>query len=250
MFSARRLLWIATFLALALLSLSACGGDEALSESVRQESAQPPDAGNSLEEAVQVAEDVSDGVGAGRHATMYGLISPNSRDAYPEDAFSAAYGRAAETMTLQAVETRTTNTLRQDTIATVLYDATFTTEFFGAFEDRARTLRLVETPEGWRVAWSRRTCSRSWRTARAWNGSGCNRAAPTSTTATGWCWPIRTARAVELRVVKRDVPDQAACIAQLARILDKTRRRSRPRSTASATRRCSRWARSARSVPG
>lgn len=221
MFSAKRLLWTAAFIALALLGLAGCGSDEALSDSVRQESEQPSDAGNSLEEAVQVAETFLQAWEQGDTPTMYGLISPNSRDAYPEDVFGAAYTRAAATMTLQTVATRTTNTLRQDTIASVLYDAHFTTEFFGAFEDRERTLRLVETEEGWRVAWSEADLFAELADGARLEWVRLQPGRANIYDRNGLVLADQNGRAVELRVVKRDVPDQAACIAQLARILDK-----------------------------
>ena len=217
----KRTLWIVASLALALLALAGCGGDAALSDAVRQGDA-PAGAGRgSLEEAVQVAETFLRAWAEADYPTMYGLISPNSRDAYPEGAFSAVYTRAAETMTLQTVETSTTNALRQDTIATVLYDATFATEFFGSIDDYERTLRLVETPEGWRVAWSEADlfpelgggARLEWVRLQPGRANIYDR--------NGQVLADQNGRAVELRVVKRDVADQAACIDQLARILAK-----------------------------
>ncbi|NLE52622.1 MAG: hypothetical protein GX613_14585 [Chloroflexi bacterium] len=208
-------------LALALLMLAGCGGDAALTEAVRQGDAPAAAVSGSLEEAVQVAETFLRAWSDGDYPTMYGLISPNSRDAYAEDAFSAVYARAVETMTLQAVETSTTNALRQDTIATVLYDAHFTTEFFGPIDDYERTLRLVETDEGWRVAWSEGDlfpeltggARLEWVRLQPGRANIYDR--------NGEVLADQNGRAVELRVVKRDVSDLTACIDQLARILAK-----------------------------
>ena len=217
----KRTLWIAISLALALLALAACGGDAALSEAVRQGDTPLPDTGGSLEEAVQVAETFLRAWSERDYPTMYGLISPNSRDAYPESAFSEIYARAADMMTLQTVSTSTTNALQQDTIATVLYDANFTTEFFGPIDDYERTLRLVQTGEGWRVAWSEADLFRElgggarleWVRLQPGRANIYDR--------NGLVLADQNGRAVELRVVKRDVDDQAACIDQLARILNK-----------------------------
>ncbi len=218
---AKRPAWIAGFLALALLVLAGCGGDSALSEAVRQ-AGEPVEAGrNTIEEAVQVAETFLQAWQRADYPTMYGLISPNSRDAYPEDAFSAAYTRAAATMTLQTVETRTTNTLRQDTIATVLYDAAFTTGFFGTFEDRERTLRLVETPEGWRVAWSAADIFAEMADGGRLDWVRLQPGRANIYDRNGNVLADQNGRAVELRIVKRDVTDPAVCVVQLARILNK-----------------------------
>lgn len=215
----KRTLWFVVSLALALPALAGCGGDAALSDAVRQGDT-PAGAGRgSLEEAVQVAETFLRAWAEADYPTMYGLISPNSRDAYPEDAFSAVYARAAETMTLQSVSTSTTNALRQEALATVLYDAHFTTEFFGSIDDYERTLRLVETPEGWRVAWSEADlfpeltggARLEWVRLQPGRANIYDRH--------GQVLADQNGRAVELRVVKRDVNDLTACLDQLVRIL-------------------------------
>jgi penicillin-binding protein 2 len=215
----KRTLWIAGLLALALLVLSACSGDTALSDAVRQTNEPAADAGGSLEEAVQVAETFLRAWANNDYPTMYGLISPNSRDAYSEDAFTQVYLRATETMTLQSVSTSTTNALRQEAIASVLYDAHFTTDFFGTIDDYGRTLRLVQTDEGWRVAWSEADlfpeltggARLEWVRVQPGRANIYDR--------NGQVLADQNGRAVELRVVKRDVADQAACIEQLSRIL-------------------------------
>jgi len=215
----RRLPGIVALLALALLA-AGCGGDSALTEAVQQAGEPAQGDPNSIEEAVQVAETFLQAWQQADTPTMYGLISPNSRDAYSEDAFSETYARAAETMTLQAVATRTTNALRQDTIASVLYDATFTTEFFGTIEDRERTLRLVETPEGWRVAWSTGDLFAELADGAALEWVRRQPGRANIYDRNGQVLADQNGRAVELRVVKRDVSDPAACISELARILD------------------------------
>lgn len=109
----------------------------------------------SLADAEQVAETFLAAWETGDFATMYTLISPNSREAYIESAFIAEYQNAALEITLNSLETQITNSLRQGATAAILYDVVFQAEMFGAIEDRDRTMRLIETPEGWRVAWSR-----------------------------------------------------------------------------------------------
>lgn len=108
-----------------------------------------------LEQADQVAGTFLKAWQDGDYATMYSLISPNSRDAYAESEFSAAYTQAATQITLETLETQIISSLRQGTTAVVLYNVLFHSQMFGDIPDNDRTLRLVETAEGWRVAWSR-----------------------------------------------------------------------------------------------
>ncbi len=108
-----------------------------------------------LEQAEQIAEIFLKSWEKADYTTMYGLISPNSRDAYDETKFSEEYDQAATEITLSTLETNITSSLRQGTTAIIQYDAIFHSELFGDITDTARTMRLIETSEGWRVAWSR-----------------------------------------------------------------------------------------------
>ncbi len=90
----------------------------------------------------------------GNYAAMYPLISFRSREAYPEEQFINIYTSVAEEMTLQSLTYAIRSSLLQGTTVAISYDATFTTSFLGTFDDPGRTLRLIVTDEGWRVAWS------------------------------------------------------------------------------------------------
>ncbi|GAB4574131.1 MAG: hypothetical protein Kow0077_19090 [Anaerolineae bacterium] len=90
----------------------------------------------------------------GDYAAMYQLISFRSREAYPEETFIQVYESVAEEMTLNRLEYTIRSSLRQGNTVAISYDMTFDTSFLGTFEDPGRTLRLVVTDEGWRVAWS------------------------------------------------------------------------------------------------
>jgi hypothetical protein len=108
-----------------------------------------------LEQADQIAETFLKAWEKADYATMYSLISPNSRDAYDETKFSDEYDQAATQITLNTLETNVTSSLRQGTTAVIQYNVIFHSELFGDITDNARIMRLIETPEGWRVAWSR-----------------------------------------------------------------------------------------------
>jgi penicillin-binding protein 2 len=87
---------------------------------------------------------------------MYSLLAVNSRDAFNRADFQEAYASAERTMTLlpQGKSYALTNAIQQGNTADIAYNATFKTKLFGEFTDSGRTLHMVGTPDGWRVAWS------------------------------------------------------------------------------------------------
>ncbi len=138
-------------LALAALLLSACG---ALPVVPAAQEAIPTPVQLTLGEAEAVAATYLEAWKRSDYAAMYSLISFRSREAYPEDIFTRMYGDVAEEMTLQTLDYALRSSLLQGNTAAISYDMTFNTSFLGGFTDPGRTLRLVGTEEGWRVAWS------------------------------------------------------------------------------------------------
>ena len=156
-----RMTSIVPALVIASLILAACG--DALPGSSGSLSGANPSPQLKLEEADQVAQTFLTAWQNADYPAMYGLISPNSRDAYTEETFATEYQSVATTMTLTGLNANTTNSLRQGTTAAIMYDIVFQTDLFGEITETGRTLRLIETPEGWRVAWSRMDIFPSWR---------------------------------------------------------------------------------------
>jgi hypothetical protein len=144
--------FLVMMLAATAVGLAACGTPSTTSGGGANANAASP---LTLEQAEQIAETFLNAWEKADYTTMYGLISPNSRDAYDETKFSAEYDQAATEVTLNSLDTNITSSLRQGTTAVVQYDAVFHSELFVDISDTARTMRLIETPEGWRVAWSR-----------------------------------------------------------------------------------------------
>jgi penicillin-binding protein 2 len=107
------------------------------------------------DDAQSVAESFLKAWRGGDFAGMYSLISPKSRAAHIQDDFVAEYQSLVDLMTLTSVESEITGSDRQGTTAIITYNVTLTSAQFGAIQDNDRTMRLVETPDGWRVAWSR-----------------------------------------------------------------------------------------------
>lgn len=110
-----------------------------------------------IEDAERVAREFLQKWQDGDIESMWSLISFNAREATNHDEFVTLYENSATEMTLQQLEyTPITIYRQQDNIAVFNYDAAFTTNLLGEFEDRNRNLYLVvdETVGAWRIAWS------------------------------------------------------------------------------------------------
>ncbi len=172
-----------------------------------------------LEQADQVAGTFLQAWENSDYATMYELISPNSRDAYTETDFSDQYTSAATQITLNTLETQVINSLRQGTTATTLYNVVFQTEMFGEIIDNDRTLRLIETPSGWRVAWSRMDIfadlAEGARLERLQTLPGRGNIYDRN----GKVLADQNGRSVGVYLVRQEVPDEQGCIALMSLIL-------------------------------
>lgn len=107
-----------------------------------------------VEEAEAVAGTFLEAWKNENHADMYRMISFRSREAFAEEDFIGLYEDVAAEMTLSSLDFTIRSSLRQGNTVAISYDMTFQTSFVGPLEDPGRTLRLVVTDEGWRVAWS------------------------------------------------------------------------------------------------
>jgi penicillin-binding protein 2 len=186
----------------------------------------PLDAGGSgamspltLEQAEQVAQTFLKAWEKSDYVTMYSLISPNARDAYTETEFTGQYTNAAMQITLNTLETNMTSSLRQGTTAIIQYDALFHAEIFGDITDNARIMRLIETTEGWRVAWSRMDIF-----ADLAEGALLQRQQTLPTRGNiydrnGQVLADQEGRAIVLWLVKQDMPGESGCINLLSRLM-------------------------------
>lgn len=88
------------------------------------------------------------------YITMYQHVHPNSQEQYPQPIFEAQYTIVAEKILLTGVS-YTINTVRlQGDTAIITYDVTLDSNNFSEIVDPGRVMRLVNTPNGWKVAWS------------------------------------------------------------------------------------------------
>ena len=146
----RRKVWLLLTLVSGLLV--GCGGGAAPAAAPGGQPVPTP-VQLTLEEAEAVAGTFLEAWRRNDYAAMYRLIAFRSREAYPEEVFTAAYADAAREMTLTGLDYRLLSSLRQGNTVAINYDVTFHTSLLGAIEDAGRTIRLVVTSEGWRVAW-------------------------------------------------------------------------------------------------
>lgn len=91
---------------------------------------------------------------SGDYQKMYTLLSSESQGRYTLPVFQTTYEDVDEAIQLDTLNYTIKQTERQGVTAAVHYDLTITSPAFGTIEDAGRTMRLIETPAGWRVAWS------------------------------------------------------------------------------------------------
>jgi penicillin-binding protein 2 len=86
---------------------------------------------------------------------MYSLISPNSQNRATQDVFSTEYQTVQTALSMNALDVEIVDSTQQGTTVAFDYNVIFHTDRFGDIPDPDRTIRLIETADGWRVAWSR-----------------------------------------------------------------------------------------------
>ncbi|PJF44124.1 MAG: hypothetical protein CUN55_05600 [Phototrophicales bacterium] len=105
------------------------------------------------------------------YETMYSLISPNARDTFTYENFVGIYEDVNTSLGLRDISwDLIAGPLVQGTSASVDYSVTFESDVIGTFIDPdpevedaiTRTMYLITTSEGWRVAWSRMDIFPGW----------------------------------------------------------------------------------------
>jgi len=88
---------------------------------------------------------------------MYGYVTVNQIngvDEYPLQVFTNRYQTVADTLALTELRYTITATELQGMTAMVTYDVIFVSNTFGEITDSGRIIRLINTPNGWKIAWS------------------------------------------------------------------------------------------------
>ncbi|MCU0481449.1 MAG: penicillin-binding transpeptidase domain-containing protein [Anaerolineae bacterium] len=98
-----------------------------------------------------------DGWNAKDYERMYRLVTVNNIggvDEYPLQVFTNRYETVTDTLALTELRYTITRTELQGMTAMVVYDVTFVSNTFGEIPDTGRMMRLINTPNGWKIAWS------------------------------------------------------------------------------------------------
>lgn len=91
------------------------------------------------------------------YETMYRYVTVNminGIEEYPLQVFINRYRTVADTLALTGIRYTITQTVLQGMTAMVMYDVVFISNTFGEIADTGRRMRLINTPNGWRIAWS------------------------------------------------------------------------------------------------
>lgn len=213
----QRMIPLIVLLALCAVLLAACdlGAPGVASDALNIDTG--PDL--SLKGAESVARTFFERWAEGEFAVMYDHLSPRSREMFTSDQFATEYQNAASQMTLDTIDAAITTVEQQGTTAIVHYDVTFQTTFFGEIADTGRVMRLVSTPEGWRIAWSRMDIfdrlTAGARLERRANAPGRGNIYDRN----GDVLVQEGARSVMMRVAQNKMANVADCQALLARLL-------------------------------
>lgn len=148
---------IPTLILMMILLLVACdaiptGGTGSSTDGEAQIEA--PVVMQSKETPAEVVTQFMDAWNVRDYETMYALVSPPSTELYPFQTFQNRYGVSLDAMSFDGLEYRLNSTSIQGQTAAVYYDVTIKSSLLAEIEDTDRIMRLVETPDGWRIAWT------------------------------------------------------------------------------------------------
>lgn len=88
---------------------------------------------------------------------MYSYVTVNNIggvDEYPLQVFTNRYQTVSDTLALTELRYTIASTELQGMTAMVVYDVTFVSNTFGEIPDTGRMIRLINTANGWKIAWS------------------------------------------------------------------------------------------------
>lgn len=158
-------------------------------------------------------------------ATMYALISPNARDAFSQERFVGIYTDVDQLITIESLDYRINSVLVEGTTAIVDYEVDFVTQLMGNFNDPSadavepRIMRLITTPEGWRVAWSRNDIFSGWNSTAYLNIVRTPSQRGNIYDRNGAPLVVQNGVAIQLYLVRNRIPDELDCVAVLAETL-------------------------------
>ncbi|MFN8373470.1 MAG: NTF2-like N-terminal transpeptidase domain-containing protein [Anaerolineae bacterium] len=102
----------------------------------------------------EVVQAFLDAWNASDYATMYNMVSAQSRTRYPQSVFEARYTQVAEALGISGITYSLGDTTLQGTTAAVNYDVSIASPGYETLADSGRIMRLMDEAGSWRVAWS------------------------------------------------------------------------------------------------
>jgi penicillin-binding protein 2 len=106
----------------------------------------------SLPDATATALDFLTRWEADDYSGMYAMLAPTSRDAISEEDFVKKYQEAAQSLTLESLDSGILTSLIQPGLAKISYQVNFTTTLFGDL-NRQMEMNLVVDQGDWKVQW-------------------------------------------------------------------------------------------------
>ncbi|MBI5957229.1 MAG: hypothetical protein HY866_00745 [Chloroflexi bacterium] len=153
------------------------------------------------------------------YSTMYNLISPNDQKVYSQETFAQIYSDVATQMTLRSLESVISGSTRQGTTAIIQYGVTFNSQMLGEIVDSDRVMRLIETPEGWRIAWSTMDIFDTLAEGTRLELRQTTPPRGNIYDRNGQVLAAQDGQAVLLYIIKNDISDYESCVTALSRVL-------------------------------
>ncbi len=158
------------------------------------------------------------------YAGMYGRLSQQSQAVYTLPVFQKQYEDVGTKMSLTDLTFTIRETQIQGAAAAVKYDLSLTSPVFGTIDDPDRTMRLVQKPGGWGVAWSTMDIFDAMAAGSRLEVVGQRAARADIYDRSGRLLVEENGTVVALYVAQQDIFDTARCLDLLANVLMRQRR--------------------------
>lgn len=160
---------------------------------------------------------------ARNYDAMYNLTSERSRSLTAFPVFETVYRESDLAMGLEDLSFTLQNTTIQGTSAAVTYDLTVQSGIFEVINDPGRIMRVVQGPDGWRVAWSPMDIFDGMTGASQLQLAGQRGARANIYDRNGLPLVEQNGTVVSLYVQRQTIPNEALCLDILANMLRRQR---------------------------
>lgn len=155
--------------------------------------------------------------------SMFALLSSQSQQLTSQPVFRQFYLDADTQVVIDSVRHRVNSVREQGDSVAVNYDVTIVSPLFGDIEDPGRTMRLVRTPQGWRIAWTTMDIFNGYAAAASLTATSRRPARGSIYDRDGDPIVEQDASVVELYIMRNEIRDETACLDLLATLLRRQR---------------------------